>query len=245
MSYGLSIWNERNHEVFNSSELPYRFTAIAEPFDEIIENPSTPQYKRYRKVVEGLFSDEVMISAEIPDGIGGRADLRQISGQWTMTMRFSQNPWHLPAPSSPPVFYMMDRVPPESGATGFGIEIYDENGQNVLNSSTPLVQVRDVVEVTTLSSVAGTMPDYVPVAPSDGSIMVVENMYPGRTLGSINYLGGSNAYFITGWFMDIKNDGGWFHVRVAEWLQEAGEGTEFYGYAMPLRCIIIEKPTRK
>lgn len=237
MSIGLAVNNERNHEVFNSNELPYRFTAIAEPFDVIDDGGG---YRRYRKNIDGRFTDAVMVAIHIPDGIGGSYRIYTSPDGQMIQVRFSERQWNLPAPSSPPVFYLMDRVRPDTPATGFGVELKDASGGIVLNSSTPLVQVEDVVEVTTIKGPLGTLP-YVSVAPSAGRLIVVENLMPRSGFGSINYNGG-NAYYVAGWFLDIKDEGGYFHVRTAEWFQETGEGVEYYSYEMPLRCVLIKKP---
>lgn len=241
MSYGMRVWNERGNNILDSEESPYRFVAIGEEFDTV--NPGN--YTEYRKEIEGRFTDEVMIATELQEGVGGRARIIQIGAagnqRWTIQMRFGPRNWAPTVLTQTPKFYLMDRIPPAQSATGFGIEVTDSAGRIILNSSTPLVKVKEVVEVETIKTTTAPVP-YVPVAPSEGSIIVVENATPGRSLGTIHYADGGREYFVSGSYLDIKNEGGYFHVRAAEWLEEMGQGVEESGYAMPVRCIIIEKP---
>lgn len=241
MSYGLQVWNERGNNILNSDENPYRFVAIGEEFDTV----GSGLYTEYRKDIEGRFTDEVMVAAELEEGFGGRARINRIgslgSQRWYVRMRFGHRGWSFPQLTQTPRFYLMDRIPPAQHATGFGIEVTDSAGRIILNSSTPLVKVKEVVEVETIKTTTAPVP-YVRVAPSEGSIIVVENATPGRSYGTVHYATGGNEYFVVGSYLDIKNEGGYFHVRAAEWLQELGEGVEESGYAMPVRCIIIEKP---
>lgn len=241
MSYGMRVWNERGNNILDSEEGPYRFVAIRDEFDAI----NSGNYTEYRKEIEGRFTDEVMIAADLQEGVGGRARIAQIGAagnqRWTIQMRFGYRNWPPTPLTQTPKFYLMDRIPPAQSATGFGIEVTDSAGRIILNSSTPLVKVKEVVEVETIKTSSAPVP-YVPVAPSEGNIIVVENATPGRSLGTIHYADGGREYFVSGSYLDIKNEGGYFHVRAAEWSEETGQGVEEKGYAMPVRCIIIEKP---
>lgn len=250
MSFGLSVFNERNREILNSNDFPFRFVTAAEPFDADSAGWMTRHW--YRKDITGRFSATSMIYVEAPDPVqplwGGNALTRNVhfnisvsEGRTWLYLTSGGVGTFFGVPDKMPVFYIVDKIPPPQAAVGIGINVWDGSGRPVFNSSTPLAQVEDVVQVTPSRIGFEAVAD---IGSAEGRICIVENVAGGVSTIRYKYSGGGGVIVNQWYSIDVAQVGANFQATTVFWDEETGQSPTRAPWVIPLRCILLKKPSK-
>lgn len=245
MRSGIVVFNDKRREILSSEDPPFRFVTAAEPFDVV---PMSNRY-RFRKDITGRYSSSSMIYVEVPEAIrplwgsestrghyrvaveGGITYLYLTSGGWDL---FSTLPGQVP------VFYIVDRLRPPQQAAGFGLNISDASG-SLINSSTPLAQVEDIMQAT---PAAAGFDGVATFGPASGRICIVENVAGGLSMSKYRYPGGGGVTISQWYSIDTQIVGGTFQTVSVFWDEETGQSPTRTPWIIPLRCILLKRPSK-
>lgn len=245
MTFGIRISNDKGRVVFGDDDPPYRFLTADEPMD--LEMWGTR--RRWRKDITDRYSPSSMFYIDFPGFYtdpwfygepipGGYYNVVRDGGRVYVYAINSSGRDYWPNISEPPRLFMIGRVRPSSNATGYGININDSQGGPLINSSTPIVNIDDIVQATTVAS-GSTI-----IGPSDGKICIVENV---TGLG-FNYRfvypdGGTSNIWEWSSFSILKGSGV-FEISASFITQEAGENEVYLPWIVPVRCMLIKRPSK-
>ena len=235
MNAGLIIYNEKGGVVLDSTNPQYRFVTKVN-LAMFSPAPSTPYWKSYRADITEDFKDTCIIVVDYPEGATGSYKVTTSGGRYYVTSMFGSSDVTLQVFPTPPVCYIFSDAPPPSKASNFGMEITNEFGEVILNTDYPLLKVIDFRAITTVGS-AMWYPVWTHVGPSTDQLLAIETK-AGQTAVGYN----SEGFYVEGWSIETKNEGGRFVIRAAAYSQSMGESEVEQTISMQVRVILIQKP---
>lgn len=245
MTFGIRVYNEKRRVVFGDDDPPYRFLTVDEPME--LEMWGTR--RRWRKDITDRYSPSSMFYVDFPGFytdpwiygepiVGGYYDIVKDSGRVYIYAinRSGRDYWN--NISEPPRFCMIGMIRPSHNASGFGINIVDSNRLPVINSSTPIAQIEKIVQTE-------TGPDgFVEISESDGRICIVENVTGLGGSYRFVYPDGSSVNVWEWSAFSILDISGAFYIMSDLITQDAGESEVILPWNVPVRCMIVKKPSK-